>query len=345
MRAAYFSDFTDRLEQEKARAKHIKEKVGAKQLFGVMSGNYLQDGSLAEEEKEVRAKRALAADVDLVLEQSVYASLSSLGIYAFSGARILDKLKCVDILVLETEDASLKQLTEISFLLIANPREFQQRVGYYKEKGIPFYQAQAKAIGEVVEHGQKMMESWYNIFAVECIKSLKLMYSSIACVCIPRDGRPPGGLDACKRFGQGRLSKFLEYQLYFQEPQLSDIYGGYEELTNRILRRRGDFQDFDQFSKLIAGTEKDLFDVRKYFLRLLCGMTKSTISIWRMYDFSPYCKGYPKNGNLPEGLKNGGEGFLLTGQGGQEILGMERSKRDLLQLEVRAEQLYRLQRK
>ncbi|MCI8281108.1 MAG: nucleotidyltransferase family protein [Lachnospiraceae bacterium] len=337
MRAAYFSDFTDSLERERIRVQEIKTILGDGQLFGVMSGNYLQDGFPAGEPKKARAEKALKAGVDLVLEQSNYASLSSLGIYAFGGVRILDKLGCVDTLVLETEQASLEQLLEIAYVLIANTREFQQSVSRHKEKGLVFYEAQAEAVGEFVEQGKEIMSSLYNIFAVECIKSLKLMYSSISCICIPRSpGREGGGRERMTR----HLSQYLEYQLYFSETHLSDIYGGYEELTNRILRYREGFVDFQQFSRQIAGEEKDVFDVRKYFLRLMCGMTKSSIAIWRMYDFSPYCRVYAEEEALRKELKESNRMVILDGQ---RIPEMDRSKRDLLRQEERAEWLYRLQ--
>lgn len=337
MRVAYFSDFTGSLEWEKARAQAIKAAVGEGELFGVMSGNYLQDGFPAGEQKKDRARKALTAGVDLVLEQSNFASLSSLGIYAFGGVRILDKLGCIDKLVLETEQASREQLLEIAYLLIANNREFQQSVSRHKEEGLVFYEAQARAIGEFVPQGREIMSSLYNIFAVECIKSLKLMYSSISCICIPRRTGGEGGV---RERITSRLSQYLEYQLYFSEPHLSDIYGGYEELTNRILHYRGEFVDFQQFSRQIAGEEKDVFDVRKYFLRLMCGMTKSSIAIWRMYDFSPYCRVYWKEDALGKELKESNKMVILDGQG---VPDMERSKRDLLRQEERAERLYRLQ--
>lgn len=358
---AYFSDYTDTIEQEQRKAEAVRKETGADRLLGIMSGNYLQNGLPAAEPAKLRAEKAMKAGADMAVEMSLYASLSSIGIYAFAAARILDKLGCVEHLVLETEDATLEQLTEIAFLLIANTKEFQQKVSRYKEEGMLFYEAQAEAIGEEIEDGRRIMSSGYNIFAVECIKSLKIMYSSISCVCIPRE---EGGQEAITRgsaVSTHRLSEHLEYQLFFSEPHLSDVYGGYEELTERILEHRAEFQDFMQFSRLIAGEEKDLPDVRKYFLRLLCGMTKSTIAIWRMYDFSPYCSVYTKDEQffkllettckiplLPhltgwEEMDRAGVASYLTGRiKGQD---MDRSKRELLKLEERAEQLYRLQMK
>ena len=143
MRAAYFSDFMEDSRQEAARRQRIEscvqETLGNKvSLLAVMSGDFLQNGCVAAMDKKQRAGVGLEAGADAVLEMSCFASLSSVGIFAFSAARLLDKLGGVDLLVLETRDASLQQLEEISFLLIANDRQFQQEVAFYKGQGLDF---------------------------------------------------------------------------------------------------------------------------------------------------------------------------------------------------------------
>lgn len=341
--AAYFSDMTGGCEEERELLGQVAEAAGAERLIALMSGNFIQNGFPAAEEMTARRLRALEAGVDAVLEMSLYASLSSLGIYAFCGARMLDRLGCVDVLVLRVEAASHEQLEEIALLLIANTGEFQQRVAYYKKQGMPFYRAQAQAIGEKIENGAQLMSSWYNIFAVECVKSLKLIYSSIPCICIPvkNEGK---AVDRQKEYGKislpgarepDMLSKLLLYQLYFSESRLSDIYGGHEELTNLILKYRKDYEAFGTFAEQIAGADKDLFDVRKYFLRLLCGVTKSDISIWRMYDFAPYCSIHTRKADFLRQLQETSR-IPLLGQGDE----MDRSKRELLKLEKRAAGIY-----
>lgn len=390
MKAAFFADFTQNVEEEARRIGGIREHLKAECLIGVMSGNYLQNGLPSFLPARQRAGRALAAGADLVVRQSNYATLSSLGIYAFSGVKVLDKLGGVDVLALETEHASKEELEEIVRFLIANPREFQQKVGDYKRQGMPFYQAQAKALGAFLTRGSEILDSRLNLFAVECIKSLKLMYSRISPVCVPVKARVNAEetlsgkeLQRVETALSGealkRISDQLHYQLYLLEDELSDIYGGYEQLTERILQYREGFVDFHQFAGEVAGGKKDLSDVRKYFFRLLCHMKKSVVGIWRMYDFSPYCMVYWQTEARFEELAQGsricllderlaaGDGKALGQQeasvgavGGSfdpqdapmgavgglfdpKTASLERSKRNLLKLEERAEHLYRLQ--
>lgn len=340
MIVAYFSDFTDSLIQEKCRVAAVREKTGADRLVAIMSGNYLQNGLPAVKPIGERAKLAASLGIDLTLQMSLYASLSSIGIYAYSAARILDRLSCVDELVLETENASLEQLTEIAFVLISNTREFQQKVTRYKNEGMPFYEAQAKAIGGEVPDGEQIMRSWHNIFAVECIKALMMMYSSIVCKCIPQieQTQPPCHVS-------DGLSRYLQYQICFNQQHLSDIYGGYETLTERILAHQNVYESFLQFTELIAGKSKDLYDVRKYFMRLLCGMLKSSVSIWRMYDFSPYCCVYAGDKQWMEEIREESKILLITGDTDQNIQLMNRSKQELWRFEKQAEALYQLQMK
>ena len=344
----YFSDFTQDLVNERAWKEAVQRETGAGQVFAVMSGNYLQNGLPAAESVGDRAQRAMAAGVDMVLEMSLYASLSSIGIYGYSAARMMDKLGCVDELVLETEDATLAQLTEAAFVLIGNSRDFSQKVSHFKKSGLPFYKAQARAMADAVEDGERIMSSWYNIFAVECIKALKIMYSNIKCRCVPKRDMPKKQCHVTQK-----LSDYLEYQICFSKHRLSDIYGGYEALTESILKNQNSFESFLTFADKIAGNTKDLFDIRKYFLRLLCGMMKSDVSIWRMYDFSPYGSVYTGNKAVFEAVSRLSNLLLLFKEPGKENDGLSadvlsmlnRSKQELWEMERQAQKLYQLQMK
>lgn len=338
MRAVYFSDFTHPIEMEQRWLQKIKALTGADELLAVMSGDFLQNGLPAGETRKLRAQKGLQAGAGSVIEMSVYASLSSIGIYAYSAARMLDKLKCIDVLVLETE-APTELLDKIVYLSIANTREFQQKVTAYKTSGMPFYVASAKAIGEVIPGGEEVMLKWSNIFAVECIKALKMMYSSIQCVCVPAEGMVCLA-DEPKRKLNPMIDELIRYQCYVYEARLSDIYGGYEELSERIVAQREHFTTFRDFAEIVAGTDKDIHDVRKYLLRLLCGLKKSKITVWRMYDFSPYCSMYTVSEDIFNRFK-AVSGVLLI-KPDEDVWLHEQSKRDLLAIEYRTANIYKL---
>lgn len=340
---AYFSDFTDTLDVEKAWASKIKEETGADRLVAMVSGNYLQNGLPSTESADVRVQRAIDAGVDLALQASLYASLSTIGIYSFSSCRILEHLDKVNEVVLETEGIDQATLVKIAYILIANPRPFQERITKYKKQGRPFYEAQAKAIDDEIPGTEEAMNSWYNIFAVETIKSFKVMYSTIQCVCVPRRSAVKAPCKVTKK-----LSDYLEYQITRSHHALSDFYGGYESLSTQMLEQRDQFEDFVQFADLCAGASRDVFDIRKYFIRVLTGIKKSLISIWRLYDFSPYCLAHTGDGVK---LSDFGSKILLLDKAKikdmseQELYdaGLNRSKQELLYLEMQAEYLYKFQ--
>lgn len=185
MRAAYFTDFTDPLEIEQERFEKVKKASGADHLVAVMSGTYLQNGQPARESMASRMEKARAVGVEQTLELPLYTCLSSVGIYGYSTSNLITNAKNIDLLVLETIDASYAQLLEIAYLLIRNERDFQKQLTAYKKSGMTFYQAQAKAIGDRVKGGEQIMLHPRNVLAVECIKSLKYMYSSVKTICIP----------------------------------------------------------------------------------------------------------------------------------------------------------------
>lgn len=358
MRAAYFSDFINSTECETAWIHRIRQITGADEVVVVMCGDFMQNGFPAQTSAACRVQRGLSAGADGVIRMSDLASLSSPGIYAYSAARLIDKLKSVDVLILETESPETL-LSKIIYLSIANPRSYQNRVTAYKNSGMPFNEASARAIGEELgdPDAETAMRSNYNIFAVECAKALKIMYSSIKYVFVPKEGMicledseepdksvEPAGLsksdDSEKLSDLTSLDRLLEYQLVVREEELSDIYGGYEQLTERILAHRDDFDTFESFSKLLAGTDKGILDVRQYLLRLLCGIRKSAVTVWRMYDFSPWCMLYSASETLAAKLRDVSHVRIITSD--EDIFFHEPSKRELLALEKRMESIYTL---
>ena len=117
MRAAYFTDFIDSLEMEQKRLEKVKKASGTDHLVAVMSGTYLQNGQPARENMASRMEKARQVGVEQILELPLYTCLSSVGIYGYSASNLLTNAEDIDLLVLETIDASYEQLLEITYLL------------------------------------------------------------------------------------------------------------------------------------------------------------------------------------------------------------------------------------
>lgn len=95
-----------------------------------------------------------------------------------------------------------------------------------------FYQAQAKAIGDRVKGGEQIMLHPRNVLAVECIKSLKYMYSSVKTICIPEISAfwKEQGWDE-------EWTEKLRDRIMQPEDVLSDTYGGYERRSQTMLAK------------------------------------------------------------------------------------------------------------
>lgn len=277
MKAAYFTDFIDRLETEQQRLAQVKQVSGADQVVAIMSGDYLQNGQPATEPMESRLEKAKMIGVDQILELPPYTCLSSIGIYGYSASNLITNAKDIDVLVLEAVDVSYARLLAIAYVLIRNEKTFQKRLAAYKQSGMTFYQAQAKAIGDDLPDGEKIMLVPRNVLAVECIRSLKYMYSSVKCMCIP---------EVSEFWKEQGWSGAWEERLMESEDVFSDTYGGYEKRSLAMIAQRELYEDFDQFAALIAGEDHELVEIRKYFLRLILKIRKLDVIHWQLRDFS-----------------------------------------------------------
>ena len=285
MKAAYLTEFIDDKEIERGRMEAIKHKYNNPQILAVMSGDFLVDGTFPDRTKADRKEMARVLGIDHILEMGELSCVSSSGIYGFSLARILDNMGDIDVLVMEVEGADYDRLLEIAFILIKNERDFQKRITAFKKAGMSFYRAQAQAVGELVEDGERIMLSLKNILAVETILALKIMYSSIKCDCIDIAGEA----DSAERTGEAApedIVSSLQHAFAMDEEGISDIYGGYDRLSRRIADNADKFENFEQFARLIAGTDCDIWDIRKFLIRMAKGIRKNDILSWRLHDFS-----------------------------------------------------------
>ncbi|NLB24154.1 MAG: nucleotidyltransferase family protein, partial [Clostridiales bacterium] len=73
-----------------------KKRTGADVVVCVMSGNFVQRGEPALFDKWVRARSAIEATVDLVLELPFVYACNSAENFAYGGISILEGLGCVD---------------------------------------------------------------------------------------------------------------------------------------------------------------------------------------------------------------------------------------------------------
>ena len=133
----------------------------------LMSGNFVQRGAPAIVDKSLRAKAAIAAGADLVLELPVEYALSSAEGFAAGGVSILGGF--CDYLCFGAEDADGDALTATAAALLS--QEFPPLLRESLDQGLSFPAARQQALAAMGLDGA-LVTSPNNILAVEYCKAM-----------------------------------------------------------------------------------------------------------------------------------------------------------------------------
>lgn len=158
--------------------------------IAVMSGNFVQRGEPAIVDKWKRTMMALKAGVDLVIELPVVYATSTAENFAYGAVKLLDSLKIVDYISFGSEKGDLNELTKIAEILLEEPIYYRKALKEYLKIGITFAKARELALQKVINNNEieKILQTSNNILAIEYLKSLKKIGSSIAPFTIKRKG-------------------------------------------------------------------------------------------------------------------------------------------------------------
>lgn len=162
------------------------KSLGADAIICIMSGNFVQRGDLAIMQKHARAEAAILSGADIVLELPLPFALSSAESFAYGAVSILEKLGVVTHLAFGSETENLDELTEVARLLISG--ELDSEINKKLELGISYASAREAALSEKDERLSGIIRTPNNILAVEYIKALFCLNSTIKPVAIQRTG-------------------------------------------------------------------------------------------------------------------------------------------------------------
>ena len=149
----------------------------------LMSGNFVQRGAPAIFDKCLRAKAAVQAGADLVLELPVTAALSSAEGFAAKGVQILSPF--CDQLCFGAESADADQLMQLAKTLLSS--DFSQALKAELEKGLSFPSARQKALEAMGLDGD-LLTLPNNILGTEYCKAILAQESAMQPWVIKRQG-------------------------------------------------------------------------------------------------------------------------------------------------------------
>ena len=159
-------------------------------IVAIMSGNFTQRGEVAVVDKTVRARAAVDSGVNLVLEIPFPHSMSSAEFYAKAGVHIANSLGVVDYLVFGSECGDIEMLSRVA--KNTSSPEFVSAVTELCSKDgrdIGYPAACQKAYAELYGDADvDVLLTPNNILAIEYVKAIQDLGSSIVPVTIKREG-------------------------------------------------------------------------------------------------------------------------------------------------------------
>ena len=171
--------------------KKVKEHLGDDcAIVAIMSGNFTQRGELAIADKTVRAKSAVMAGVDLVLELPFPYSMSSAEFFASAGVQIATKLGVIDYLAFGSESGDINELYNAAKVI--SSEEFLKRtlelssLDGYSSMGYP--KICQSVYEEIVGSHAENLFTPNNILALEYIKAIIRSSSNLVPMTIKRAG-------------------------------------------------------------------------------------------------------------------------------------------------------------
>ena len=158
----------------------IRELLGDCAVVCLMSGNFVQRGHPAIVDKSLRAKSAVLAGADLVLELPVNYALSSAEGFAAGGVRILGSF--CDYLCFGSESGDKDTLLATAKALLAD--DFPEKLRLELDKGLSFPAARQAALGDM----GALLEKPNDILAVEYCKAILAQSCAMEAYPIRREG-------------------------------------------------------------------------------------------------------------------------------------------------------------
>ena len=166
--------------------RYAKETLGADYCIVVMSGPFTQRGTPALFDKYTRASHALACGADLVLGLPVIYATASAEAFALGAVSVLENTGIVDTLLFGCEADDITPLKEIASLLVSEQDDYKKALQAELANGKAFAEARAIALNH--PEYASLINTPNNILAVEYLKALKRLNSSIEPIGLKRKG-------------------------------------------------------------------------------------------------------------------------------------------------------------
>ena len=147
-----------------------KKLTNSTHSIAVMSGHFLQRGEPAIMDKWTRAKNAVDAGVDLVIELPTIFSCSSAEYFATGSVSLLNSIGIVNTICFGSEDGDINKIYSIANLLVNKSKLIEEDLVKILKTGVSYAKARELAISNLTHNTVLFQPN--NILAIEYVKAL-----------------------------------------------------------------------------------------------------------------------------------------------------------------------------
>lgn len=215
---------------EKAR------QESATHIVAVMSGNFVQRGEPSVFHHSERARAALNAGVDLVLQLPVPYAVSGAQSFARAGVEILDAFGC-DRLVFGSESGDADVICKTADAVYSD--EIKPLIGKELKKGISFASARENALREINPSYADIITSPNNILGVEYAAAISRINSRMKPVTFERQGAAHDSEVSDSDIASASMirNKILDGEEWSKYVPDSSVYCGCEKRSIAFIER------------------------------------------------------------------------------------------------------------
>ena len=167
----------------------------------IMSGNFCQRGEAAVMNKYARARHAVLAGADMVVELPAVFSCAPAEIFAKGAIKLLSAIKGEKTLFFGAECGDREDFLKISDVLANESKEFKRVLKEELKLGSPFAAARLNALKKTTDADLKLLETPNSILGLEYAKAIKFFGSDMDICPVRRENNYSD-----KEFGKGYCS-------------------------------------------------------------------------------------------------------------------------------------------
>ena len=159
----------------------------ADHVIALMSGNFLQRGSIALWDKYTRAEMAVADGFDLCLELPFVYATGSAGDFADGAVAILKSLHAIDYLAFGVEEAEPEVFEQVAEVLTGEPENYQLALKQALKTGASYPKARQTALASICgDSAAALLEAPNNTLALSYLCAIRKLQADIKPIFIKR---------------------------------------------------------------------------------------------------------------------------------------------------------------